>query len=223
MLSVQNPGRLSLLGFAAVYVGVVGLLATIKQVLFDEPNCDVPLSTTHPAVPPDVFSVTYQRREDKALRAHRGDRWLFTYGDKVCHSALSLALYLAKGANIPDSDSEALRRLYSLYFQAALAETRWEIESEAAREESADAMLECVALTILETPLAQLEHYTALMALPEEEERRAAVVRQAEQAIKAPRGMKGPFRAAHVLMRLVILFLLCDTPYRRSAEIMQGR
>lgn len=212
MLSVQSPGKLPLLGFAALYVGAVGLLATIKQVLFDEPVCDVPLSTTHPAVPVNVFSVTYKRRDDKALRAHRGDPWLFRYADKVCHSALSLALYLAQGANLPDSDSETLRRLYSLYFQAALAETRWEMEDGVASKKNAnaDAKLECVALTILETPLAQLDHYTALMALPEEEERCAAVVREAARIIKVRRGMKGPFRSAHVLMRLVTLFLVSD-------------
>lgn len=213
--SVHIPDRvLQGIGVAGVAAFVVGLIRAIKDEMAGSPaqERDVPLATTHPAVPTDLFSSMYKRENRPGLAAHRGNRWLFCYGDKVCHSALSLLLHISQGAQLPRSTSESRRALFALFLQAALADTRLQMASCQIGAKEVDAMLACVALTILDTPLEQLQLYRSLLSL-DEDERKSTVAREAVRLLGAPANLEKHYAAAYVLLRTMTMVLVMEASF----------
>jgi hypothetical protein len=210
--SIHIPERLlQLVGAATLTAFAAALLSGIKAGLSGEQARDVPLATTHPAVPTNLFSSTYERENLPALRVHQSNRWLFTYGDKLCHSILSLLLYISHGAKLPDLDPQAGREVFSLYFQAALAETRLAMDREGVSARSGDAMLDCVSRTIFDTPLAQLSRYDSFLRLSELQ-RLDLVGSEATQRMAAPAWVETHFRAAYILLRTMMVLLAMESP-----------
>jgi hypothetical protein len=206
---LQAIGAVGLAGF------VIGLLKAMKDELSrpDEPAPDVPLVTNHPAVPTNLFSAMYEREDRPALRGHRGNRWLFSYGDKISQSIVSLLLCISQGAKLPEASPERRRALFALYLQGALAETRLRMNDKGTSEQAGDTMLECVSLTILDLPLAELDRYNALLAL-DEAQRLDTVGREAMENSGAARGTEKHFRAAYVLLRTMVMMLVLGAPGR---------
>jgi hypothetical protein len=203
------PRLLQFIGAAALG-GVI--LSVIKEALSEkkeESGPDVPLATTHPSVPTNLFSSMFRRENRANFRSMQDNVWLLTYGDKVCHTTLSLLLYISQGAKLPSSDPETRRSLFALYLQAGLAETRLQMVSNGRSAKKADAMLNCIAATILDTPLEQLEHYGSLLALSEDE-RRDTVAEEAVRRLGAPGSVQKHFSAAYVLLRTVTLLLVLN-------------
>lgn len=173
----------------------------------------VPLSTSHPAVPTNMFSATLKSRHEPELRRHRSDTWLLAFGDKLCHSTGSLLVYLSQGLKGTSADPESRRGLFPLYLQAALAETRLQMNSKRVSRNAGDAMLDCITMTILDTPLAQLDRYAGFLAM-EEDGRRDAVAREAVQMIGVASVEEQNFRAAYVLLRTVVIVMVLQRSFK---------
>jgi hypothetical protein len=208
-MSVHLPSRLlELIGAVAVGSFVVGLILEAFKGKKDRPR-DVPLATSHPAVPTNLFSSTFERQSRADLRRYNGDRWLLAYGDKVCQSTLSLLLCISQGANLPSSDSETRKGLFALYLQAAMAETRLQMVSSGRSTTDADGLMNCIGVTILETPLGKLDRYTSLLSLGEDE-RRDTVAQEAVRRLGAPNDAEQHFSSAYVLLRTVTTMLVLN-------------
>lgn len=208
---MRIPDRLlQLIGGAYLLFLGAALLKGIKDGLSKSSNeapSEVPLATTHPAVPTNMFSATLEKEDKPHLRQHQSDRWLLRFGDKLCHSTGSLLVYLSQG--LKTGNSEARRGLFPLYLQAALAETRLQMNARGMSQEKGDAMLDCIATTILDTPLTQLDRYADLLGL-DEDSRRDTVARQAAGMVEAANGMERHFRAAYVLLRTIVLVMASE-------------
>lgn len=213
--SIHIPERvLQVIGGAylvAIGVGLVsGIVSGIRGGLRED-ETEVPLATTHPAVPTNLFSATLERENNPAFQAQRSNRWLQMFGDKVCHSTLSLLLHISQGAKLSGTNAESRKHLFALFLQGALAESRLELNAKAVSPRAGDALLNCVAVTILDSNLAGLDHYNRLLALPETA-RCNAVVKEAAQAIDASARVEKAFRAAYLLLRTMVRILICEMP-----------
>jgi hypothetical protein len=168
---------------------------------------DISLSTTHPAVPTNLFSATLESDDKPEFRRYRSDRWLLGFGDKICHTTGSLLLHINMGIQTPDSP--ARRGLFPLFLEGALAETGLRMSFKGIPIEKVDAELNCIATTILDTPLTQLKHYAGLLEL-DDNARSEALSNKAVQMVEGARGAKRHFGAAYILLRTMVLVMVSD-------------
>jgi hypothetical protein len=159
---------------------------------------DVALSTTHPAVPRNLFSAMLEKEGRPELRHFRSDDWLLGFGDKLCHSTGSLLLCLQQGVETDRSDLPSRKELFPLFLEAALAEARPGLQRHGGEE-----ALQCLTLTILDRPPQALQYYPEMLGLSEEE-RLERVAGLAVQLAGAPSRARRHYRAAFVLLRLMV-------------------
>ncbi len=209
------PDRLlQIIGGAYLLMLGAALIKGIKEGLTsDQPVAarDVPLATSHPVVPRHMFSTTFESEDRPEMRRHRSNSWLLTFGDKLCHSTGSLLVYLSQGVPSADPKSPLRRGLFPLYLQGALAETRTRMTAKGVSGKRGDELLNCIAVTILETPLAELDHYARLLEL-NEDLRSETVAKEAVEMAAATADSKQHFKAAYILLRTVVLVMTSNMP-----------
>lgn len=205
---LQVIGGVYLIGLAAAFVG--GIISEIRKSSSEEEG-DVSLATTHPGVPTNLFSATLKRENNPAFAKERANPWLLMYGDKICHSILSLLVHISQGARLTGTDSEGRKNLFALFLQGALAESRLELTGSKVSAGAGDALLECLAVTILDTPLAQLELYNRMLR-QSEDERSETLVGEAARSVNASPRVAKAFRAAYLLLRTMVRILICQMP-----------
>lgn len=214
-ISLQIPDRVLqviggayLFGLAAAFVG--GIISEIRKGSSEDEG-DLSLATTHPGVPTNLFSATLKRKDNPAFEKERANLWLLMYGDKISHSILSLLVHISQGARLTGADSQGRTNLFALFLQGALTESRLELSDKKVSARSGDAMLECLAVTLLDTPLAQLDLYNRMLCQSEDERSESLVGEAASSVNAAPRVTKA-FRAAFLLLRGMVRILICQMP-----------
>ena len=189
----------------------------------------VTMSTHHPFVPSDLFSQMFEKERKTwtvgkglagplasnphgklILRDEKTKRWLCAFGDKTSHSLLSLLYFLQVGIKMqPRSTEESRRTLFRRYFQATLAEASLQLRARGLDFEQTTPLLDRVATTFLESPLAELEHYQVFLT-QDEEQRCRSLGEQAIELMGAHPANQKHFQAAHVLARLVVTVLVSE-------------
>ena len=205
LLQLVGGAYILYLGWAALQ----GLIEGMREggtTSRDTPR-DVPLATSHPAVPRNMFSATLQQENHPELRRHLSNEWLCAFGDKLCHSTGSLLLHLLMGIKTTESPSQ--RGLFPLYLEAALAETRLQMDARGVQRGRGDAMLNCISSTIIETPLTGLKRYADLLKM-DEDERCEKVALEAVGMVETSPEDKRHFRAAYVLLRTTAMIMVCQ-------------
>lgn len=202
LLQLIGGAYILYLGWAAVQ----GLIEGIREggtTSGDTPR-DVPLMTSHPRIPTNMFSATLEMEKNPELRRHLSHQWLLTFGDKICHTTASLLTYLLMGIKVKRAGAQT--GLFPLYLEAALVETRLMMDSQGVKPEKGDAMLNCISATVIDTPLTGLKRYAGLLELAEDERCESVALEAAQMVGAAPRDQRH-FRAAYVLLRTVVLVM----------------